>query len=408
MNEKKSKLAQYLLQTKGIVDPTIIEAEIAKMANNLPAAVAAEKGITDVVDKAYEVLLIEQNQVPVTETQPAVSTAPSPAASSAETLQVAKVLQAQKQEREAVSRNTVIDKLLIDRPAPSDVIPAGTMGIIKDKGWESFIGKVNSGEFTVLPDDGEAVPAEKRIASTTNFNKLKAAYEAKTPVEVYIGSMSTRPIGYLALVGDAVGTSQSAKPYTRDKFEQFLIMKTNGYVLASGAKPAAKLRYVKPKANSMQPGMVSEGKTILADCNKQAAIEAGNYDVTRQTTSEIQPTTAKTADRIRVSIKGKTNKDGTPKVVTKRLSVTTDLPVLERKPIYIEVFGTGLRASNESLEEVPQGDQAKKIAMAQQQAVLMLRRKASNPETLSDVSEIADQLAAFDTPASQAPAGVVM
>lgn len=407
---KKSELASWLVKTKGLLNPADQEAEIAKMAAQCPAATATEKNLVDDVDKAYEVMLIQTGAgaVSPTEVSGAPAVKPTSQISAAEELQISKTLMAQSQDRANVSANTTIESYILDRPAPDQYIPAGTKGTIVEKGWTTLMEQINSGKYTVLPDDGEDVPAEKRIASTTNFNLLKAAAEKNEPVEVYIGGLNKRPIGYLVNKGTAIGSGTAPVQMTREQLEQFLIMETAGYIIASETKPGAKLRYIAGHADPTTPGQMTPSKTQLADANKKAAIEAGSYDVSRETTNDVVPTTVKSTLQFRVKVNGQTLKDGvTPKTITKRVSLKADIPTLQRKPAYIDVFGTGLRESNGDLLEVPTGDQAKKIQEAQRAAIAALRAKAQDPAQVADLADIADKLAAFDAPTSQAPSATL-
>lgn len=402
---KKAELAAYLVKSKGLLNPADQEAEIAKMAGLCPEATAREKGLADDVDKAYEVMLIQTNQqVAPTATVAPVATQPGAAISAQEELQISKTLLAQKDDRAAVSMHSSIDSLVLDRPDPKDIIPTGTKGMINKKSWETFIDKIEKGTYTVCPDDGEGVDPEKRIASTTNFNTLKAAFEAGTPVDVYIGKLATRPIGYIANLGNKVGKGAELKQMTREMMEQFLVMNTAGYILASDTKPGARLKYIQGHASNTNPGEQVQGKVILADANKKAAIESGSYEVSREATAEKTSQGCKSALQIRVTVKDKFMKDGTtPLTRTVRISLTAELPTVVRKPKFVDVFGTGERESNADLTSIPTGDQAKKISEAQRNAIAMLRKKAKDPMQLADVAEIADQLAAFDAPASQTP-----
>lgn len=407
--QKKSEIASWLVKTKGLLNPADHEAEIAKMAAQCPEATAQEKGLQDDVDKAYEVMLIMQGTaVNPTATQTAVATQPTSTVSAAEELQISKTLLAQNQDRAAVSANSTIEALILDRPDPKEVIPAGTQGVIVEKSWKSFMEKIEKGDYTVLPDDGEDVEAAKRVASTTNFNTLKAAFEAGNKVDVYIGELNKKPIGYLINMGTAVGSSNSPVTKTREQVEQFLIMDTAGYILASDTKPGVKLRYVKGKPDASNPGKSTQGKTILADANKKAAIEAGSYEVSREVTSTIKTTGCKSALQIRVKVKDKFLRDSvTPQTRLVRVSLNADLPTLERKAKFVDTFGTGERESNSDLTEIPTGDQAKKIAEAQRNAIAQLRQKANDPALVGDLAGLTDKLAAFDAKPAQAPGAVI-
>ena len=403
--QKKAELASWLVKSKGILNPEDQEKEIAKMAAQCPEAMAKEKGLVDDVDKAYETMQILTHAVTdPTKLQVPAATQPSQAVSAEEELRISKTLLQQSQDRAQVSANTSIDELILDRPDPKDIIPAGAKGAIVEKSWNNLMEKINSGTYTVMPDDGDDVDASKRIASTTNFNILKAAFEAGTPVDIYIGGLNTRNIGYVVRKGSAVGSSSEAVQMTREQLTNFVVVETAGYITASDNKPGVKLRYIKGKADAANPGKTTPGKTILADANKKAAIEAGSYVISREKTSEVASTGCKSALQFRVIVKDKFMKDGhTPMTRTLRVSLKADLPTLVRKPQFVDVFGTGERESNGDLREIPTGEQAKKISEAQRNAIIQLRMKANDPAMVGELAEISDKLSAFDAPKSQAP-----
>lgn len=410
MEQKKAELAEHLLKTKGIMNPADVDAEITKMAAQCPVATANEKGLSTDVDKAYEVMLIMKGQqTSPTEVAPVVGgTAPTTTISSAEQLNVSKRLLAQKQERAAVSANSSIENLVLDRPAPADYMGTGLKGVIVENGWKNLMEKIEKGTYIVCPDDGDNVEVEKRIASTTNFNILKAAAEAKTPVDVYVGKMSTKAIGYVVNKGTAVGSTNAPVQMTREGMLQFLVMDTAGYILAGPTKPGAKLRYIKGQADPTNPGKSKPAKTLIADANKKAAIESGSYVVSREATKEAVEQTCKSALQIRVQVAGEVLKDGvTPKTRTIRVSLKAAYPELKRKPEFVDVFGTGERESNADLQEVPTGEMAQKINEAQINAIAELRAKTKDPMSLGEVADIADKLAAFDDTTAQAPNAIV-
>ncbi len=412
-NAKRKELATYLAATQGILDPANQENAIKKMAAACPAATAADKGLTTDIAKAYETMLIEkgQQQQPTnpTATVTPTPTLPTSGVSAQEELNIAQTLIKQHDDRVAVSTNTSIEKLVLDRPAPADIIKQGTKGVIMDKGWKNIIDKIEKGVYTVKPDDGDEIDASKRIASTTNFEQLKAAYAAGQPVEVMIGNLNTKPIGYIVNKGTATGSSQKPEQMTRSSLERFMIMDTAGYILASETKPGAKLRYVKAKVNAQNPGASTSGKTILADANKKDAIEAGSYVISKEVTSAVEPTNCKAALAFRVTVNGKKQKDNvTPLTRTIRVTVKADVPVLKRKAEFLDVFGTGERESNSQLLTPPTGKQAQDIEAAQRKAIAMLRQRALDPNMASSVADISNQLSAFGSSTQQSPAGVTL
>lgn len=408
--KKRSELANYLVKNKGKINPVDQDEEIKKMAAQCPEATAAEKGLTTDIAKAYEVMLITTgaNNTPAV-TQTAAVTSPMSAVSAQEELAISKTLMAQRGDRAAISANSAIDSLLLDRPAPADVIPAGTKGTIVKTSWENLQKKIKTGEYTVRPDDGEDVDADKRVASMTNYNTLKAAFEGNTPVDVYVGKLSTRPIGYKARLGSLTGQADASKQMTRAQMEKFLVMDSAGYILSSENKPGVKLKYIKAKTDSKNIGKTKPGRTILADANKKKAIEAGSYEITRQVTANTQQTSCKSALNFKVTVKDKFMKDGvTPLVRTIRVSLQAVLPTLERKEEYLDVFGTGERESNDDLSQIPTGEMAAKINNAQLKAIALLRQKQNDPTSIGEIADIADKLKAFDSVGGAQPANVAI
>lgn len=386
--EKKEALASYLV-TKGILTPQDVDAEIVKMAATIPAATATEKGLVDDVDKAYEVMMISKGSVAPANTGD-IMVQPTAGISAAEKIAINKTLIAQQAERTAVSTNTTIEKYILDRPAPSEQIASGTTGIIKPETWkkieEQWGGKV-------LADDEEC-------KSTSNFAELKAAAEGGKPVLVYIGKQATKAIGYFVNKGSVTGSSNTPVQMAREEMENFLILETAGYILASGTKPGAKLRYIKEQASKQVPGQFIPAKTVLADANKKAALEAGAYEVSREVTSEKKETGCKSDLCFKVDT-GKAKSNGNGNIIrTVRVTVTAEIPTLARKVAFVDTFGTGEKISNANLETAPEGKQLANISKAQQYAIASLRAKSNDPEGYNEVARFADKLKAFDAPQS--------
>ena len=397
--QKRQEVAKFLA-SKGIIAPADVEAEIGKMAGMLAASVAEQKGLTTDVDKAYEVMMTEKGaSAPAATQTTAVVAQPTDTVSAAEKLAIQKKLLSEKQDRAAVSANTTVEKLILDRPDPAEQIKAGTTGIIKPETWDN-IEKKWAGK--VLPDDEE-------IASTTNFEKLRAAAKAGQAVEVYIGSLNKKAIGYLMNIGTSVGSGNAPKQMTREDVNTFLIMNADGYVLAGETTPGLKLRYVKAKADKKNPGKFTEAKTVLAEANKNAAIEAGNYLVSREVDmANVKETGVKSALAFRVDTgKPKANGDGNI-IKTVRVTVTANIPTLVRKKDFIDTFGTGEKVSNGDLKAIPEGKQAQDISLAQQHAIASLCKKLNDPEKFQEVSGIADQLKAFSAPTGNVTPDVAM
>ena len=387
--QKKQELAQFLI-TKGIIVPADVEAEITKMAGYLSTAIAEQKGLTTDIDKAYETMLTEKGQTSsVSPTQTtAVVSQPTETISAAEKLAITKTLLAQKQDRQNVSANTSCDKLILDRPAPADYIPAGTKGVISAETWQKIEEKWAG---RVLEDDEE-------VASRTNFEILRAAAKAGTPVDVHIGSLNKKAIGYMMSIGSVTGASNQQKPMTREQATNFVVLETDGYILAGEQTPGLKLRYIKPTASKTEPGKFTEAKTVLAEANKNNAIEAGNYIVSKKVDgTNVKEVGVKTALCFKVDTgKPKANGSDGNIIRTVRVTVKANIPQLVRIPELIDVFGTGERNTNSDLKTIPEGKMLMNIAQAQQHAIADLRRKLNDPEQYTAVSDLADSLKAFE------------
>lgn len=404
---KHDQLVNFLA-AKGIFEADAVEKEIAKMAEQCPAAVAAEKGLTSVDDKAYETMLILQGGAPsATASTGTAATDPVQSVTSAQVASITKTLLAQTNDRAATSQSTTIDSYIFDKPAPEEIIPAGTKGILTEKGWTSFMAKVESGEYTVCPDDDESVDEGKRIASTTNFNILKDAYAQKTPVDVYIGQRGTKPIGYNVRRGNTSGVAAQSEQMTREELKNFVILHTAGYILRNGDGPAVTLKSISSKNDNTAPGVKKAARTVLSDVNKKAAVNAGMFEVARQVTNEMKDTSQKAALKVRVIVKGKFQKDGvTPKKLTKTFSVTASTKVTEMKAAYVDKFSTADKGDN--LASVPDKQKLAKLQMMQATAIAELRNKASDPEGMIELQAYAEDLAKFDATAGAQPANAAI
>ncbi|MCM1218451.1 MAG: hypothetical protein NC548_28520 [Lachnospiraceae bacterium] len=396
-DQKMAAIAQELL-IKGIVEKSEIDANVAKMASQCPEATAAEKGLTTDIDKAYEVLMISKGSAsPAPTSTSAVTTQPVDTVSAAEKMAINKTLVAQHTDRLAVTNNTSIEQYVFDRPAPSDWIPAGTKGVIDPKVWENIEKKWAA---AVVPDTDQ-------VKSRSNYEILKAAAAAGTPVDVYIGSLNTKPIGYIMSVGSNVGAANQTQQMTREQVINFLVLETAGYILSSGVKPGVKLRYIKQKNDPRKPGHVIEAKSVLADANKKAAVEAGSYVISREVTAEKKTVGVKSALSFLVDTGKKKQNGGGAILRTVRVTVKADIPVLSRKPEFVDTFGTGEKVSNANLEYAPEGKAAKNITDAQQHAIAALRAKLGQPDSFAEVSQYADKLKAFDAAPAAGPTPVI-
>ena len=397
--EKKAVIAQYLVG-EGVMSKDEVEQHITMYAGQCPEATAAEKGLTTDIDKAYEVVLIKKGAsgAPVDPAKTeAITTQPTETISAAEKQAISTTLFNQKSDRTAVSVNSSVESLVLDRPDPHDWIPAGTKGVIEEKVWANIEKKW--GDKVV--DDDEKTP------SRTNYNTLKAAAEAHTAVDVYIGNLNTKAIGYIAMLGSATGTDRTPKQMTREDMMNFLALDAAGFILSSETKPGVRVRLIKQRNDPRKPGHVIPARTVLTDANKKAAIEAKSFQISREVTPEMKEVGLKSALAFKVDT-GKMKKNGAgPIYRTVRVTVKATIPTLARKAEFVDVFGTGVPQSNADLSNIPDGKVAKNISAAQQYAIANLRAKMAQPDSFSDVAPLADKLKAFD-PVSAGGAAPVM
>lgn len=397
---KKAELAKYFM-SQGIFAPDDQQAQIEKLAATYPAAKATEEGLTDVVDLAYAAL-VAQNQAnapKVTEGAP-VQTQPTATVSDADKSFIHSKLRSEKPVRAQKTRGTRIAKLLLSKPAPADYIKAGTTGILKKEGFEAIQKKVADGTYVVQPDDPAGT--ENGVASTTNYNLFVAAMENPEahPFEVYVGKLNTRPAGYLVNTLDKAGSNTTNQQFTRAEFEKFLILETEGFVMAASANaPGAMLRYIDPKSDPSDPGKVKPGRTVVVDKNKKEAIAAGNYEIVSQKTDKMKAATGKSALSFKVRVAGKTTAKGDPVIKTIRASLSIEIPEMECKAEYEEKFN---QVKDTTFTEEPKGDAYNNIHNAQIKAIADLT-KAITGSTDTSLDAYAEDIAKFMKPTSQAP-----
>lgn len=381
--DKRTEISQWLAKNKGIVDPAAVDAEIAKMAAMAPAAQVTEQGASTDVDKAYITMTIQSQGAvaPTGSASPAVSsTQPVASMTAAEELRLKKTLYTSQTDRMQVSENTTIEAIIVDRPAPSAVIPAGSKGVIAADTWEKFLEKMNSADgFIVLPDDDPAKLKEGQtpIASTTNFEKIKAAAAAGTPLDVYVGEQNRRAIGYQVKQGTTTGQEQTPVFMNRDHLLAWMTTATLGYTHKDDNKASVIMRKVKGRTN-VATGKTTSDHVVLAD---KGAKEA-DIIISRDVQTEKEAKTLKTALNFRIQYKNKTLADGlTPKTGIMRLSLKgVEVFKTSRKPELQEEFGSTDKTGGFDGSSVPDANQLDKLT-----GVLALSAHTfMNPEGLAD------------------------
>ena len=362
---KHEELLAYLA-SKGILDQASTDAEIAKMAAKVPAATVAEKGLTTDIDKAYEVMMIENGMGG--SASPAVTQsakgAVAPTATSADQAALKSRAVDAAQDRRAVSLNSRLTQYHISRPDPAKQIPAGSKGVIDKESWAKIQAKIDSGEY-VIPD--EVVKKKDKqtitIPNRKNYEALKAAAENGTPIEVHIGAMSKRPIGYDAQI--AAGSGSKNERFTRQTMQSFLTFVAYGCIQPEG-DAGVRLRQVGASAKADQLNNTVKKMTVI-DTNKNVLFDKGAYVPVRELSDTQKEQTVKSELSFYVEVTSKVNAENKHPQRAIRASIKMNLPVLEMKAEFKDLYGS--RATDTSTvpttaEQI--AEMAKVIAMAQE------------------------------------------
>lgn len=438
-NQKQVAVANYIMQLTGQADPKEQQPEIEKLAADCPDAVATELGLTTVIDKAYEAMMIAKGTpTPLTGGQQSIMNPPTagsqltgnstsaankkkdavvPTISTADAAAIADKLLQDETKKLAVTQATTITKIILAKPDGNAIIPAGTKGTIKKESWKNIQDKIAAGSkpgakegWVVLPDDGTDIAEDKRIASKTNYEALKKAAEAPAgpdqQVEIYRAALARAAKGYIV----KKGTDPSGKEVqmTKEEMKNFVLMETSGYVLASDTTmPAVRLRQLKAKNDSTDIGRIKLSKVILADLNGKQAIENGHYDIAQEVTQTKHNATVKSDLCFRVKDLGAPIKNGSDfKKRTVRVSLSAEVFSLELKPEYTDTFAGIIGGQDKDYTAPPNKVEMDKIRESQMAGIALLREKARNPLEMHKVADYKDALKEFDAPADQAPAGV--
>lgn len=397
-NEKQAELSQYFM-TRGFFSEEDQKAQMEKLASQYPEVKAQEEGLTTVVDRAYAAYKAMNQPAAPTQGTP-TQVMPTASISDADKAFINSKLRNESAVRKQKTRGTRIVRLLLGKPAPDSYIAEGATGILKVDAFKNILEKIENGTYTVQPDDDAS--ATNAIASTTNFNTLKAAMAnpEQNPLAVYVGKMNTRPVGYVVNTIDSVGSNASDKAMTRAKFEKFMVLETDGYVLAASATaPGAMLRYIDPKADTNNPGQVKPGRTVVVDKNKKEAIANGAYDiVTAAVNGSSVTATGKSALAFKVLVNGKTTSKGEPIVRTIRVSLEIKVPEFAVKDVYADQFEVKHdKTFTEELDNKTFG----KIRDAQIKAIADLTKALGSADTSLD--EYADDIQKYMPQSTQAP-----
>lgn len=362
---KKTAIAKYLAG-QGVLEPSQVEKKIQELAETLPAATAAEKGLTSVIDKAYEsYLILTGSNTNTNGGNKPMSTAPTmpvAAATDQELVAIEKKLISEQANRDAISRNTVIEKIITDNPDPAEIIPAGTKGKVSKEAFDKLAEKFANGTYAFADDQSQA-----------NFNTLKSAADSNTDVDVYIGKGSKKALGYVVRKGTPTGAGSESVQMDKEGFTQFLTLETSGYILSTPSSSGAKLNIYAARASKKDPGKIIPERYVAVDVNKEAA----KYECSKEVKNETKEATVKSALSFKYTSDRKKG-NGELLVYTGRASVKANIKTATRKAAFVDVFGTGLKESNKNLLTPPTGKALEKIQTAQSAAIANLVSKANS------------------------------
>lgn len=221
--------------------------------------------------------------------------------------------------KEAVSARSHIERLIVDRPAMNEYVPAGTTFVF-DGDVEEFIKK-----------HADAVIPEDRAI----FDDLCTKLRNKTPLEVNI-TTTRKVIGYEILTPHVTEGHEEmvTNYYTKETAISFVATETAGYISPRDPDDlSARLAFrFKKDANTIGKASVeiSTGRPWLRVSNQK-----DNLAKPERTLVSARATSERTEGRVRSAISfrkdtGKTYADGKKRYTTVRVPGKVSVPVFER------------------------------------------------------------------------------
>lgn len=411
--QMRQELGKFLLaggwQGTVMAVPALQEKAIAEMARTIPTHEAA-KYKTD-IQKAYRVMQIMQQNNAGAAGAPGAGTANSGGGvdpgsdipvSSRKAL--GEKFAATAAETQQVTASSMIQQILLDKPSPKDLIEEGATGLIKKSAFEALKKQIADGELSVCENDSEDIAADKRIMSKDNWKTIEEAFANGTPLPVYRGEISGRPIGYKVIKGNTQGNNDKVEILDRNEMFEFVTLETEGYIQPSEFTPGVKLKQVSKTSKSQ--GTQATQTTVLADLNRKNVMKTDGsdpnvkaekaFEVTCQVLPSKSSATLKTELRVRFNkLKDDKKDDGSYKTVTKRISLEGERHDIERLGEYTKKFGSTDNYRRSQLLELPTGKAAAAIAEARLAAVYEMQRKVSAGQTSDYNREAVDRLNAI-------------
>lgn len=368
--EMKVKVTGYL-NSKGFVMPADTEREMAVLAATYPNPTAEEEGISDnVIARAYKAMLIMTKSNGPTEIIPATSTVPA-AVTSAEATKIGKAIASARKDRLAVTQSSSIAKLVIDKPAASEYIPADTQIL--------FVGEAKQAALDKLAKDKDKVVADgDDFKSKSNYDELVNAITNDQPIAVNISDKCQ----FRAIGVDMVDANSGSKLLSTEKLKEFLSLETIGYIEPRAGKAGCRLKKITPSATAGATAQTKKERVVVAFIEKKEAIEAGAYVIASR--KDESGATAKRTVRSLLTYKVTTDKlnpkTNTYKLATKAVSQSLVLPALKTDVKYVE-----LEPKKGKSDWMTNTEVLKNIAQAQTMCIVDIANVAK--ETNGAVSE---------------------
>lgn len=264
MNAKEQ--LTIVLAQRGILGDKL-EPEISKIYASIPAATrsAYPDDMYEAVLKFVDVYYGGQSapSVAPTSVQPVGEAAPA-TINTAQAKAIQQVMSKNKAAKEERTSKTVIEKLLIDKPAPSSYLDESMtiIPICKPEKLAEYEAKLDR-------EDPENVAA---------FEKLSQAVKNNTPMAIYINSPQYKVKGFKILTPSMEAGKDALEPktLTNDAMLGFVTTALDGYIPTKGDGLGVKLRWNNPRRGKKANSKRALGAPTLVIGNKKEAISNTN------------------------------------------------------------------------------------------------------------------------------------
>ena len=280
---------------------------------------------------AYQAQMGTQSETPVA-VQPQQESAPA-VVSAAQAKAIQAVMAEGKAAKEERTAKTTIEKLLIDKPAPSTYLKADQTVVptCKAENIEKY-------EKMLDREDPENV---------ANFEKLMAAVKNKTALPIYINAGQNKVVGYKISTpsGEAGKDNLVQKTLTSEAMLGFVTTELDGYIPTKGDGLGVKLRWNNPRKGRKVTSKRTTGAPSLVIGNKKEALKNSNsHEIISKVDMNgdqvvTKPGKLRTALSFRIAT-GDTKTNGEKIYRTIRLSGDAQVPKFTRTTEeYTKLFG---------------------------------------------------------------------